>query len=191
MRYIQIFGQSRTLVMCMLAISVFINVALAIKVKALRSRATPIKIGQKLEPIIVTDAKGTLNTLRFDEVNLRTLIYVLRPKCSWCERNEANLKSLIKQAPGRYRLILLTLDEVGVEDYRKERKIDVPVYNVSVQTLIAYGLGGTPETLLVSSDGTLLRDWVGAYLPDQQQQIQDTLGISPLPGLDDSNRQNR
>ena len=58
-----------------------------------------------------------------------------------------------------------------------------PVYtDLAAKSVVAYRLGGTPDTLVVSSDGTLLRHWKGAYSGSNKQEIEEYFAIT-LPGL--------
>jgi hypothetical protein len=46
----------------------------------------------------------------------------------------------------------------------------------------SYGLGPTPLTLVLSSDGEILKSWVGAYSGHTQKEVESYFGIT-LPGL--------
>jgi hypothetical protein len=45
-----------------------------------------------------------------------------------------------------------------------------------------YGLGSTPQTIIVSLDGKILQNWVGAYTGDRRAEVERFFGVS-LPGL--------
>jgi hypothetical protein len=46
----------------------------------------------------------------------------------------------------------------------------------------AYKLGGTPETLVVSTDGKIMKRWRGAWTGDSKAEIEGFFHCS-LPGL--------
>jgi len=165
-------------------ISAALNVALGLEIRRLRAVAqpTPLEIGQELGPLEVFDVKGTAVTLRFDDVPVPTVLYVLKPECVWCARNAANLKSLIGQQQGRFRVLLISTDEGGIAAYREKEHLSDPIYYVSPTSQRAYRLFGTPKTLLVSSQSKLLQNWEGAYLPKLQTEIERALNLK-LPGL--------
>jgi len=54
--------------------------------------------------------------------------------------------------------------------------------DLSDDTKKAYKMGGTPQTIVVSSDGQVLQNWNGAYTGEQQKQVEEFFGIT-LPGL--------
>lgn len=42
-------------------------------------------------------------------------------------------------------------------------------------------VGGTPRTIVVSRDGAVVRDWVGAYTNATLQEVEQFFGVD-LPG---------
>jgi hypothetical protein len=46
----------------------------------------------------------------------------------------------------------------------------------------AYKLGGTPQTLVVSEDGKVMKNWKGAYMSNIQKEVEDYFHID-LPGI--------
>jgi hypothetical protein len=47
---------------------------------------------------------------------------------------------------------------------------------------LKYRLGGTPQTIVISTDGKVLQNWVGAYADKQQMEVEKFFGLT-LPGL--------
>jgi hypothetical protein len=47
----------------------------------------------------------------------------------------------------------------------------------------AFGFRGTPHTVVVSSQGLITHEWVGAYNKDHRRQIERLFDV-PLPGLE-------
>jgi hypothetical protein len=50
------------------------------------------------------------------------------------------------------------------------------------ETLKAYKLRSTPQTIVVSPEGKVLQNWVGAYVGGQKSQVEAFFHVS-LPGL--------
>ena len=60
-----------------------------------------------------------------------------------------------------------------------------PIYtDLAANSVLAYRLGGTPNTLVVSGDGRLLHQWRGAYSGSSKKEIEDYFGIT-LPGVEE------
>ena len=68
----------------------------------------------------------------------------------------------------------------------KARKIAFPIISLtSPEQMQAFGVSGTPTTLVVNSSGKLTKQWVGAYAvgTDAGQDVAAYFGVT-LPGLD-------
>ncbi len=168
--------------------SVF-NILLAGKTRQLRGviatlkSEAGLKVGAHLPAIIGEDLNGARATIRFEESDRPTLLYVFTPSCVWCKRNEQNLTSLLAQTNGKFRPVAVSLSPLGLQDDAKTKLVNVPVYtNLEPKTSEVYRFGGTPETLLVDRDGTLLKVWKGAYLGDTLREVEDYFRVK-LPGL--------
>lgn len=151
----------------LLALSAFTNVLLVGKVKQLRATISSLKAeqsstpGMRLPPITAQDITGQNITIRFDEIERPTLLYVFSPSCGWCKKNEDNIKALASQTGNTIRIIGISLSPDGLDEYVANRFPPVKVIKPDVRTITAYKLSGTPETILVSSEGVVLRVWKG------------------------------
>jgi Redoxin len=133
---------------------------------------------------------GVREQLRYDADARPTLMYVFSPTCGWCKRNHANLKKLIEDAAGAYRIVGLSLSP-DVADYLKDAQLSFPVVYVrpSAEMVATYGLGTTPQTLVISREGTIIKAWDGAYIGQTKKDVEGFFKIT-LPGLEstDSDR---
>jgi len=94
-----------------------------------------------------------------------------------------NFKRLLDTEGGHYRFIGLSLSEEAVAEYVAKNGMKLPVYSgLSPETLKTYKLGSTPQTIVISPEGKVLQDWVGAYVGDQKSQVEAFFRVS-LPGL--------
>lgn len=114
-----------------------------------------------MPPITAQDITGQNITIRFDEIERPTLLYVFSPSCGWCKKNEDNIKALASQTGNTIRIIGISLSPDGLDEYVANRFPPVKVIKPDVRTITAYKLSGTPETILVSSEGVVLRVWKG------------------------------
>ena len=172
----------------LLALSALTNILLVMKVKQLRSTISDLKTeqsivpGAQLPPLTAQDMSGQSLTIRFDEIDRPTLLYVFTPSCGWCKRNEQNIQSLVSQTGESLRIIGVSLSQDGLVEYVDQRFPPVKVVKPDARTITAYKLSGTPTTILVSSQGVVLRVWKGAYIESIQRELEDYFHIK-LPGL--------
>lgn len=178
-------GGLQVLTLVLLIISVGLNVVLARRSKALSNALLNTKaehaltVGSTLPPIEASDLKHNLQIIDYDSTTLPTVFYVFSPQCGWCTKNAPNLRVLAKSIKGRYRLLGLSLSSAGLNEYVATHGMDFPIYtDLSAKSVVAYRLGGTPTTLVVSADGKLLREWKGAYMGQQQNEIEEYFGVS-------------
>ena len=125
---------------------------------------------------------GQTVTIRFDDIQGPTLLYVFSPSCGWCKKNEDNISSLASQTGDSLRIIGLSLSPEGLIDYVAHRFPPVKVIKPDSRTITAYKLSGTPETILVSSEGVVLKVWKGAYGDSTQRELEEYFHVK-LPGL--------
>jgi hypothetical protein len=70
-----------------------------------------------------------------------------------------------------------------VARYVAKNDLKVPVYsNLSPETLKTYKLASTPQTIVISPEGKILQNWVGAYGGTQKSQVEACFHTT-LPGL--------
>jgi hypothetical protein len=172
-----------------LAVSVTLNVLLAHRVRSLtyaRSAsmsAYQLKVGTAVPPIAVKRLGGQQEVISYQGVNQSTVLYVFTPPCSWCARNMDNFKTLLGKESGEYRFIALSLSEDTLAEYVAKNDLKLPVYSgLSMDTKAAYKLSGTPQTIVVSSDGRVLQNWMGAYVGHQKSQVEAFFHVT-LPGI--------
>jgi peroxiredoxin len=178
-----------TVLTTLLIISVVINVGLSAKVGQLRSAIDTLKDENRLKadmPAPAIQAKkldGEAALINYAGSNMPTILYIFSPQCHWCASNLENAKALYNGTSGKYRFLALSLSEEKLGEYVAENKIEFPVYSgLSEETRSAYKLGGTPETIVVSADGRILKTWMGTYSPNVLPEVEQYFNVR-LPGL--------
>jgi hypothetical protein len=194
MSWLKVFMKTNsTRITCLVATfllicSASLNVLLAQKVRQLREGIRLIKSearlaeGSSVPPIAVRDVNGWPAIISYEQTGPPTLLYIFTPSCGWCSKNVANIQALAEQARDGYRIIGLSLSSENLIDYVAEHNLNFPVYEVSAEGARSYRLGGTPQSIVVSSDGKVLRNWGGAYSGSLQQDVERYFGVH-LPGL--------
>lgn len=180
------------IVTTMLVISVALNVMLAVKIRrvtAVQNAARTqheLEIGVTVPPISAQRFGGTRETITYADNDRPTVLYIFTPQCKWCARNVDNLRTLIDQRGKDYRFIGISLSQEGLEEYLSIQTLPFPVYiDIPKESGDAYKMGGTPQTVVVSSQGQVLQNWVGAYVGDQKSQVEAYFKVT-LPGVSGS-----
>ena len=172
-----------------LAVSVGLNVLLPHRVRSLNHEQSArfadrlLKIGAVVPPIAAKRLDGQQEMISYYGAKGPTVLYIFTPPCTWCARNWDNLKALLDKMDTQYRFIGLSLSDEGLTEYVAKNGLRLPVYSgLSPETEKTYKLGSTPQTLVVSPDGKVLQDWVGAYVGEQKSQVEAFFHVT-LPGL--------
>lgn len=184
----------------LLTLSMTMNGLLAWRALYWRNRVQQAEAGQNGSPQDPLAAMTTLPALKgkhldgseavveFRKPGVPTLLYVMSPSCSWCTRNLNNLRALIDQSKNKYRVVAISVTADGLTEYAAKNRLTGPqvelVFNVSEDVLRTQALTSTPQTLLVSPEGKLIKRWQGAYVVSQAE-IEKTLGVQ-LPGVTES-----
>ena len=172
-------------------ISLYLNVTLGWEVHHLRSevnkvpRINELNVGAALPNIKAKDLNGDVQSINYADDRRPTVFYVFTPTCGWCERNAANVRALVSKRGATYRFIGISLSISDVKQYLRDHQIDFPVYTgLAAEDKRSLGLGGTPQTIVVSTSGRVMKNWTGAYTHDLQREIEGFFGVR-LPGLTD------
>lgn len=174
-----------TLLLASLTLNVYLGRSVAVLKNDLAVRARPVELmkGAIVQPITVSDLYGKQQSISFTDGGKPTVLYVLSPTCKWCERNMQNVKALTDLGGGNFRFIGLSLGEESLDEYVAANHFTFPIYkNPTPETIRALGLESTPQTIIISPDGRVLRSWVGAYGESLRPEVEAYFGIK-LPGL--------
>jgi len=143
-----------------------------------------LPVGSQVEPIKATRLGGHQEVISYQNTSQQpTVLYVFTPPCSWCARNLDNVKALVDKESDQYRFVGLSLSEEGLAQYTAKNDLHFPVYSgLSTEAKQAYKLSGTPQTIVVSPEGIVLKNWMGAYVGDQKSQLEAFFHVT-LPGV--------
>ena len=174
----------------MLGVSLVTNLLLAYRIRTLNDslaelNAPPpaVQVGTKVSPIKAQNLGGQTQVISYTEEDRPLVLYIFTPQCSWCARNLPNLKALLAQGRGSYRFVGLSLTDKEVRDYAAKNQLELPIYfNPSDEAMREYKLGGTPQTIVISREGKVVKNWVGAYTGSQQAEVEQFFGVN-LPGI--------
>jgi hypothetical protein len=163
-----------------------VNILLAREVSSLRLNLhskSELGIGDSVQPIIAHSMDGIPTTIALSDHTLPTILYVFSPQCMWCTRNFDNIKAIEKGVNGKYRFIGLSMSAVSLEQYITDNNLSFPVYKEpDRRSIIDFKLGGTPQMLVISKEGKVVKNWHGAYSGDQKKDVEGFFGVD-LPGI--------
>jgi peroxiredoxin len=184
-------GQARRewMLLLLLATSAGLNVAQARRIHklgtALDARAAEARLaeGDVVPSLSVHDHLDRASSISFHDTAQPTVLYFLSVHCPWCDRNNANLTRLVTAAESHYRIIIISRDTENPAAYMAQRNLRAPVYYRLAESA-KLKLGITPQTIVVSSQGRVLKNWYGAYSGPLQREIESYFNVE-LPGLTD------
>ena len=175
----------------LLVCSLGINVLLARRAAKLTTLVSRMKSesrltqGDKVPAITARDLQGRPAVLDYAGTNLPTVLFVITPTCGWCTKNIMNMRTLAANASDRYRFVGLSLESDKLVDYVTQNKLEFPVYtDLPLLPMKRYKLGGTPQTIIVSPEGEVLKVWSGAFAENLQKDVESYFGVT-LPGITD------
>lgn len=177
---------SRTWLYGLLVCSGALNLALGLRL--LNPRASgprrPLSRGERLEYIRGINSKGLAAEIPLGNRDRPTVLLVAAPGCHWCVANMPNWRALLRAESSHYNFFLVLLSDkpTDIAQYRRENSLDVPAIGAVPKTGTTGRLwsGGTPQTIVISSAGTVEEDWVGAYSDDLKLKV-ERFFASPLP----------
>jgi hypothetical protein len=99
------------------------------------------------------------------------------------KRNNQNINAIARLKGESFRFVGLSLANDGLPGYAESHQIGFPIYqNVNSESVEMLGLGTTPQTIVISPDGHVLKNWVGAFNGPIQPQVEEFFNLR-LPGL--------
>lgn len=123
----------------------------------------------------LTDVNGKIVPINYSDDRHPTVLYVMSPACSWCRANHDNVKYLAAHAGGRFRFIGVSTFGTGLPEYISGHDAGFPVY--VADSGAQYGSGSTPETLVISPQGKVLKHWRGAFEVQNKTEIEKFFAV--------------
>jgi peroxiredoxin len=172
-----------------LAVSVALNLMFGYNIHKLRLLIPPGAqaqqiTGYRVGPINVHDSAGNLQIIDFTERPQPTVVYFFRPDCHWCARNLDNIRELYAEKQNEFRFIGLAREDPTLFTYVRTSGIQFPAYAAFALTRLD-GLkvgSATPQTLVISQNGTVAKNWMGAFTDTTAAEIESYFKVK-LPGL--------
>jgi thiol-disulfide isomerase/thioredoxin len=177
-------GRRASVLTVLLVLSVSANIWLARSLVDLQKRVRPlldagIAEGTQVASFTGREATtGRTDTIAYAQDGRPTVLYVFSPKCHWCKETLPDVKTLAAQKGGAYRFVGVSLAEGDLPRYVQEHELPFPVYSgLSHDTIREYQLGPTPQTIVVSPTGRVLKSWRGAFLGSARRDVESYFGV--------------
>ncbi len=166
------FARHDWAVLAMLATSLIVNVVLGSWAFASHRRTVAnarlrdgVAVGAVVGPLDAKGLDGSAKRIDWTSTVGSTVLYVMKSDCVWCARNLANYRAMASGLQ-RDRLVMVSLDKDG-EQLRsyvaKEGLAGEIVFDPPESVRVEFGLGLTPQTLVISPKGVVVKAWRGAY----------------------------
>ncbi len=172
-----------------LVLSVALNLALALQLREARNNIVKLKsemnlrVGEKLPDIEARNVNGIADSYSYSADPRPTILYVFSPTCGWCTKNSENMRYLYHQKSLQFRFVGISTSSKNLKDYLLKQNLDYPVFtDLSADTVMKLKIGGTPQTIVVSEEGTVIKNWVGAYMNEVQTDVENFFDLK-LPGI--------
>ncbi|HEY6333923.1 MAG TPA: TlpA disulfide reductase family protein [Blastocatellia bacterium] len=176
-------------IVALLGLSLALNVYLGLKIQFRNHVAAPLVArpalseGDNIAPIAAHDLNGSPISIRYADSDKPTVLYVFSPSCSWCGRNAPAIAGLVALRGPSYKFIGLSLTSERLREYVKYSNFGFPVFTGAVgEYADRLEVGGTPQTLVISPSGKVLKDWTGAYMGQVREEVESYFGVR-LPEL--------
>lgn len=170
--------------MALLMASLSLNVFLGVKAQRLGSRLDEhespekIPVGAAAAPLRAVNVAGQPETINFGEAGKPTVVYIFSPSCGWCDRNLESIKALASLKSNSFRFLAVSLMDASLERYAKRHGLDIPLYkNPSPDNVRDLRLRSTPQTLVISPEGRVLQNWIGAYLGRTKKEVETFFSV--------------
>ena len=147
------------------------NVLLARRLSQLARLDDLLNVSNKLEtggvvpPLVGYDLSGNKVTYSYGDDSRDTMLLVLSPGCHACDENWPKWNRLIKSLDSQStRLVIANIASIPVTpDYISRHQINgIPlVAEVSAESMQAYRLAYTPQTILIGHDGRVRKVHTG------------------------------
>jgi hypothetical protein len=171
-------------VLAVLMASACVNGLLIWRVAVLRARLAYLTedrilaTNAKVLPIVGNDLDGKPYTVNYARSAGPTILYVFSPSCGWCRRNLRDVRELLRVSSGKYTAVGLSLTRDGLSEYVSASGLPMQfITDIPPSTVMGYRLGGTPQTIVISKSGRVLRNWRGAYGGEVRAEVESYFGV--------------
>jgi peroxiredoxin len=138
--------------------------------------------GDFVEPFTARSFDGEI-TVSYGPLEKAKVFLFLSPSCAYCGKQMPYWQQLVDQIDKeRFEVYTIARDSDSYEqlqDYLLSEHIDlVPTILAPDRVWRAYKLWGTPTTLVVSRDGSVIENWRGLWGAESRKEAATILGVT-------------
>lgn len=143
------------------------------KRSALQANGTKISSAIK-----VNDLDGNEKLINYPNTGKLMVLYIFATSCVWCARNLENIKTVANNSRKGYQVIGIALNDENLKDYVSNKQLNFPIYKKpSMEAVNELKLGNTPQTIVMSSQGKVLKNWLGVYNNITRKEIEKFFSV--------------
>lgn len=163
------------------------NIALIIQNRSLKSPIARVYAPLELQAGTVVprlnglDLNGREINVEYGNDSRKAVVLVFSPHCGFCTMNMPNWKRIVDGLDRRsYRIVAVSIVSDGVKDYINQYGLtDVPIIaEVDPKSRASYEMRSTPQTMIISPNGTVEKVWTGVIEPKDWSELGPSLGLA-------------
>lgn len=139
-----------------------------------------VKPGTHLPPFSGQDIYGNRVNLQYGDGGRKTILFVFSPRCPFCTENMPTWKGITGGVDEKsFRTVGVTTLVKGTQEYVAEHGLSrMPILAIPDKEIEdAYHFTRTPQTILINSEGTVERVWLGLIKKEQFQEVEQALDV--------------
>ncbi|MBK9313404.1 MAG: hypothetical protein IPM55_04015 [Acidobacteria bacterium] len=180
-------SRNKILLMLLLFLSGAMNILLSAKVNSQKhelvsAREWGFGVGRTAQPLRAHNLNGVPASVPLTGDVMPTVVYVYSPQCIWSSRNIDNINTLIRETKGKYKFVGLALSDASLDQYILKNNLSIPTFKMPDKCSKGdLRVVGTPQTIVLSKKGQILKNWYGAYSGSLKTEVENYFGLT-LPG---------
>lgn len=145
--------------------------------------ATPeLAVGTQLSVLRGRNLNGNQEEISFGNDKRKSVLLILSPECSFCEKNLPIWKQIINGIDqSLFRVTVVSLSSHNLEKSLSQLQLDAGsvLTDVDPQDRQTYYFSSVPQTILVGTDGKVERVWTGLLYGDSLREVHENLRVTP------------
>jgi peroxiredoxin len=141
-----------------------------------------VSVGAHLPDLTGMNLEKLPISVNWKDASDGTLLYVFSPSCTWCTRNNLNIRSLAHYLT-HARVIGLSLSSNGLKEYVANQNLTFDVLsdaNFHDGQRLPFRI--TPQTLYITNTGEIAEVWLGVWGESTRTAIKKRFGVD-MPSI--------
>ena len=139
----------------------------------------PLKPGERVEAFKLQSVGGNINEFTYTDPAKKHLLFIFSTTCLHCEKTLPLWNEIVaKNTNDNCNIIGVSPDPIEeTVKFASEKNLTFYIGSATKDTSFSrkYKIPGVPETILLSSNGTVEKTWAGELTPEQAIEIQSLM----------------